>query len=99
MPPILPTPAPTGDDTNIGALHAADRPEREVALPLLTRALRGGETIVCDKGYAGREFATAVQTLGATIAGPPAATNPTTVPTSRLSGNESNRSSPPAKTS
>ena len=37
-------------------LVAADRPEREVALPLLARALHGGETVVCDKGYAGREF-------------------------------------------
>ena len=38
------------------SLVAADRPEREVALPLLARALHGGETILCDKGYAGREF-------------------------------------------
>src|SRR3954470_17199636 len=50
------------------ALAAADRPEREVALPLLARTVRGGETIVCDKGYAGREFAAAVASLGATIA-------------------------------
>jgi hypothetical protein len=52
------------------ALVAADRPEREVALTLLPRALNGGETIVCDKGYAGREFAEAVRELGATIARP-----------------------------
>ena len=39
------------------ALVAADRPERETALKLLPQALRGGETIVCDKGYAGSEFA------------------------------------------
>jgi hypothetical protein len=52
------------------ALVAADRPEREVALPLLAQALHGGETIVCDKGYAGREFAASVQALGATIARP-----------------------------
>jgi len=51
-------------------LTAADRPEREVALPLLARSLRGGETIVCDKGYAGRDFAAAVSTLGATILRP-----------------------------
>jgi hypothetical protein len=51
-------------------LVAADRPEREVALRLLPRALRGGETIVCDKGYAGREFAQAVAALGATVARP-----------------------------
>ena len=42
------------------ALVAADRPEREVALTLLPRALAGGETIVCDKAYAGSEFAAAV---------------------------------------
>jgi hypothetical protein len=51
-------------------LIAADRPERDVALTLLPRALRGGETIICDKGYAGREFETAVEALGATIARP-----------------------------
>ncbi len=53
------------------ALVSADRPEREVALTLLPRALAGGETIVCDKGYAGREFATAVETLGACVLRPP----------------------------
>jgi len=51
-------------------LVAADRPEREVALRLLPRALGGGETVVCDKGYAGREFAAAVAALGATVARP-----------------------------
>ena len=52
------------------ALVSADRPEREVALTLLPRALHGGETIICDKGYAGREFAQAVSELGGTIARP-----------------------------
>ena len=52
------------------ALVAADRPEREVALQILPQALRGGETIVCDKGYAGREFAERVSALGATIVRP-----------------------------
>ena len=52
------------------ALVSADRPAREVALRLLPRALSGGETIVCDKGYAGREFAEAVAELGATILRP-----------------------------
>jgi hypothetical protein len=51
-------------------LIAADRPEREVAVPLLARCLRGGETILCDKGYAGREFAEAVAALGGTILRP-----------------------------
>jgi hypothetical protein len=58
------------------ALVAADRPEREVALTLLPRALTGGETIVCDKGYAGREFAEAVELLGATVLRPPRANEP-----------------------
>jgi len=53
------------------ALTAADRPEREVALTLLPRALKGGETIVCDRGYAGHEFAQAVTQLGATVLRPP----------------------------
>ena len=51
-------------------LVAADRPEREVALPLLARALHGGETIICDKGYAGREFKHAVSELGGLIVRP-----------------------------
>lgn len=51
-------------------LTAADRPEREVALSLLARCLRSGETILCDKGYAGREFADAVAALGGTIRRP-----------------------------
>lgn len=58
------------------ALVSADRPEREVALTLLPRALAGGETIICDKGYAGREFANAVASLGATVLRPPRATEP-----------------------
>jgi DDE family transposase len=62
------------------ALVAADRPEREVALTLLPRALAGGETIVCDKGYAGREFATAVAALGAVVLRPPRQTEPQTGP-------------------
>jgi hypothetical protein len=60
------------------ALVSADRPEREVALTLLPRALSGGETIVCDKGYAGREFADAVADLGAIVLRPPRATEPQT---------------------
>jgi hypothetical protein len=52
------------------SLAAADRPEREVALTLLARTLNGGETIVCDKGYAGREFEHAVNQLGGQIVRP-----------------------------
>lgn len=61
-------------------LVSADRPEREVALTLLPRALAGGETIVCDKGYAGREFADAVGLLGARVLRPPRANEPQTGP-------------------
>src|SRR3954462_4136020 len=60
------------------ALVSADRPEREVALTLLPRALTGRETIVCDKGYAGREFAAAVAQLGAILLRPPRPTEPPT---------------------
>jgi hypothetical protein len=52
------------------ALVAADRGEREVALQILPQALRGGETIVCDKGYAGREFAATIAELGALVVRP-----------------------------
>ncbi len=62
------------------ALVGADRPEREVALSLLPRALRGGETIVCDKGYAGREFAAAVAELGASLLRPPRRDEPQQAP-------------------
>ena len=47
------------------------RDEREVALGLLARAERpGGETLIGDKGYAGRDFAQAVSDLQATIVRP-----------------------------
>ena len=62
------------------ALVAADRPERETALKLLPQALRGGETIVCDKGYAGRDFAAAVGQPGAFVIRPPRETEPQTGP-------------------
>jgi hypothetical protein len=62
------------------ALVAADRPEREVALTLLPKALAGGETIVCDKGYAGGQFAQAVAALGATVARPARKNEPQTGP-------------------
>ena len=61
-------------------LAPADRPEREVALTLLPRALRGGETIVCDKGYAGKDFARRVGELGGIIARPARKDEPQTGP-------------------
>jgi DDE family transposase len=53
------------------ALTSPKRDEREVALQLLARCeRRGGETLLADKGYAGREFASAVSELDATIVRP-----------------------------
>ncbi|MFL5926940.1 MAG: IS982 family transposase [Gaiellaceae bacterium] len=52
-------------------LASPKRDEREVGLELLARCNRaGGETLVGDKGYAGREFAQAVSELNATIVRP-----------------------------
>ena len=46
------------------------RGEREVALELLERAARGGEVLVCDKGYAGREFAASAAQLDVLVVRP-----------------------------
>src|SRR3954452_8752955 len=51
-------------------LVGADRPERDVALELLPSALRGGETLIADKGYAGRESSAAVTEMGAELVRP-----------------------------
>ena len=51
-------------------LWSPERGEREVATGLLARGMRGGETVVADKGYAGREFESAANELGATIVRP-----------------------------
>jgi hypothetical protein len=53
------------------ALTSPKQDEREVALKLLARAPRiGGETVIGDKGYAGRAFAAGVAELDATILRP-----------------------------
>ena len=53
------------------ALTSPKRDEREVGIELLRRAERaGGEVVIGDKGYAGREFAAAVRDLDATIVRP-----------------------------
>jgi hypothetical protein len=58
-------------------LAPADQKERDVALRLLPIALHGGEAIVCDKGYAGREFAATVEErFGAAVLRPNRATEP-----------------------
>jgi transposase len=58
-------------------LASPKRDEREVGLELLTRCTRrGGETLICDKGYAGREFAASVAALGVTVVRPTRADEP-----------------------
>ena len=52
-------------------LASPKRDEREVGPELLGRCPReGGEILLCDKGYAGREFAAAVKQLEATVVRP-----------------------------
>ena len=52
-------------------LAPADQKEREVALRLLPIGLHGGEVIIADKGYSGRELATTIhQRHGALILRP-----------------------------
>jgi DDE family transposase len=58
-------------------LASADQKERDVARRLFGLTLRGGETIVCDKGYAGAEFAAhAANSCGATVLRPARKTEP-----------------------
>lgn len=51
-------------------LAAANAPERVVATELLERVLRPGQTVICDKGFAGAEFEQLVSSLGGTILRP-----------------------------
>jgi len=53
------------------SLASPKRDEREVGLELLASCRReGGEVLLADKGYAGREFAAAVQEFQATVVRP-----------------------------
>ena len=61
-------------------LWSPERGEREVAIGLLARGLRGGETVIADKGYAGTEFQGAAAALGATIIRPNHKTEPGQAP-------------------
>jgi len=62
--------APDGTPRAV-TLASPKRDERTVALEMLTRVRRsGGETVIGDKGYAGREFAAAAANLQATIVRP-----------------------------
>jgi hypothetical protein len=52
-------------------LASADEKERDVALRLMQRGLHGGELVIADKGYAGKDFeATVTERFGATILRP-----------------------------
>ena len=61
-------------------LLGADRPERDVALAMLPGALHGGELVIGDKNYAGRQFAADINALGATLVRPPRKDEPQTAP-------------------
>ena len=68
--------APDGTIRSV-ILASADDTERDVARRLFAIALRGGETIVCDKGYAGAEFAQhAATTYHAAVLRPARQTEP-----------------------
>jgi hypothetical protein len=51
-------------------LAAANTPERVVAAELLERALQPGQTVICDKGFAGIEFEQFVAGLGGQLLRP-----------------------------
>jgi len=51
-------------------LASPRRDEREVGLELLGRCSCRGAVLICDKGYAGREFAAAVAEMGALVVRP-----------------------------
>ena len=51
-------------------LAPANAPERTVAAELLERVLRAGQTVICDKGFAGAEFEQLVHSLGARLLRP-----------------------------
>ena len=57
-------------------LVPADTPEREAGLALLERQPLHGQLVLCDKGFAGRDFENAVRELGALILRPSRADEP-----------------------
>lgn len=58
-------------------LASADQKERDVALRLFPIGLHGGELVICDKGYAGRQFADHLaRHYGATVLRPPRKNEP-----------------------
>ena len=81
-------------------LASADQKERDVALRLFALGLRGGEPVICDKGYAGRDFEhAAAERFGAAVLRPAAQERTRPRPrTSPGSANASSRSSGRSKT-
>jgi hypothetical protein len=68
-------------------LVGADRKEREIAQRFLLPRLAGQvDTVICDKGYAGRELAADAAQLGIRVIRPRRADEPTTVPQPPLRG-------------
>jgi hypothetical protein len=61
-------------------LAGADQKEREVALRMLPSVLTGGELVIADKGYAGRDFEQALTAMGATLLRPARKDEPQTGP-------------------
>jgi DDE family transposase len=57
-------------------LVPADTPEREAGLALLARQPLHGQLVLCDKGFAGRDFEQAAHELGALIVRPSRADEP-----------------------
>jgi Transposase DDE domain len=57
-------------------LVAADSPERHAARSLLERQPLDGQLVLCDKGFAGRDFEDAVRKLGALVLRPSRADEP-----------------------
>lgn len=51
-------------------LAPANAPERAVAAEMLERTLEPGQTVICDKGFAGAEFEQHVRALGGTLLRP-----------------------------
>jgi Transposase DDE domain len=51
-------------------LAAANSPERVVAAELLERTLKAGQTVIADKGFAGREFEQLVASFGGQLLRP-----------------------------
>jgi Transposase DDE domain len=67
---LHPLAAPDGTP-RAAILASADEKERDVAMRLFAIGLHGGELVVCDKGYAGRDFEQAVaDRFGASILRP-----------------------------